>query len=1107
MLADKSAMEIKEGTLYALCSGFNDMDTRTRLLSSGEKEIDFSENSCDSTCLFSFVSVGERIDDGEVYKIYVLKSLANKKYLSGGEERYVSSLSKAFQFTARPAKEYENDAEIGTEWADYSHAVNFHSAGAEAAHTWIFCSAYSRYYIAFGKNPTFTSYCSSNNWFLLEAEEVEMTAYEKLEMVFYSYYEKPVDKNTYKVGTRPGCISQELYDLMEATYNEAVEVTMQPDLEDEAYIRMLNKIIATFDRYEKERIPLVSGYYFLRNEWCQHDIYEKDNGLYQTNFDSWSVDRAKSVWEVKMIEDGNGKFYLRNWATGNYFAKAPNTANQWTTTEDQEATFTAKLNNGNFYIIRDQNDRVVYNSMKEGDDRIINWSPDAEIRSSAHFEFIPVSADSMALVADAVKQSLLNKELNKFVSKVKNEITAVKNVAGLTYDGNYAAPGLVREFEKANANMNEPKNAFDGDVNTFYYTKWTSSAPKNDLHWVQVDLGKELQDIVIKFSWRADNNDFNPTRFALLTSDDLGAEKWTDTLYNENVVYEYSTPYADGSRDSTTYIGKIHMKKAAQHIRFAVTHTRKNTIVGGGPRWQISEIRFYDAAECVENPSYKLIPQEVVEECNAAIAAAEAELANNAGTQATLDRLQAAYDAFWAAYPDPTELKDAIEKAQELHDCASEEKAELGYYKAGAKADFQKNIDNVKNFVNSKEALNLDEIAKTEKQLAEAVKAFNAKIIVPEDGGVYRLISSAGFEYAEDGGDMKEAYSNDALICSNSADVNDAALWKYKSYECEERFNTLWSVEKNEEGAFAFKNLANGLYLKNPYEGLTEEEYGDAEHVLRFSETPNYFKLSASVNPGSFVFELNKNNFIHFGANNNVDRYNSRKSSYCAISMMKLEDEISLSYKVDVKPNTVQIVTLPIDLAAVYVGNNGTALQVSGIKDGYIHLVPFDDNNIIPAGTPFIVSTGEEDTYIETILANDGSIEENLDLNYVRTPIEMNGLVSAPQRVEIEAGYGYLMNGFVLISGDAQPIAAGSGYFNKSIPEATEESDITLKVAGEITSDGITSVGNVELTKNVNSDVYTISGVKVRSGVKFNSATKNLPKGIYIVGGKKVVVK
>jgi hypothetical protein len=38
-------------------------------------------------------------------------------------------------------------------------------------------------------------------------------------------------------------------------------------------------------------------------------------------------------------------------------------------------------------------------------------------------------------------------------------------------------------------------------------------------------------------------------------------------------------------------------------------------------------------------------------------------------------------------------------------------------------------------------------------------------------------------------------------------------------------------------------------------------------------------------------------------------------------------------------------------------------------------------------------------------------------------------------------------------------------------------------------------------------DVYTITGVVIRKGVDLSDALQDLPRGVYIVGGKKCLVK
>ena len=53
---------------------------------------------------------------------------------------------------------------------------------------------------------------------------------------------------------------------------------------------------------------------------------------------------------------------------------------------------------------------------------------------------------------------------------------------------------------------------------------------------------------------------------------------------------------------------------------------------------------------------------------------------------------------------------------------------------------------------------------------------------------------------------------------------------------------------------------------------------------------------------------------------------------------------------------------------------------------------------------------------------------------------------------------------------------------------------------------GTTGVADVAFADEESSvDVYSVSGVRVRSGVKVAGALDGLPKGIYIVNGKKIL--
>ena len=67
----------------------------------------------------------------------------------------------------------------------------------------------------------------------------------------------------------------------------------------------------------------------------------------------------------------------------------------------------------------------------------------------------------------------------------------------------------------------------------------------------------------------------------------------------------------------------------------------------------------------------------------------------------------------------------------------------------------------------------------------------------------------------------------------------------------------------------------------------------------------------------------------------------------------------------------------------------------------------------------------------------------------------------------------------------------------------------TFKVlSASLTSGESTIIKNISSDNvNVNVDVYSLTGVKVKSNVKKSEATKGLSRGIYIVGNEKIFVK
>jgi hypothetical protein len=139
--------------------------------------------------------------------------------------------------------------------------------------------------------------------------------------------------------------------------------------------------------------------------------------------------------------------------------------------------------------------------------------------------------------------------------------------------------------------------------------------------------------------------------------------------------------------------------------------------------------------------------------------------------------------------------------------------------------------------------------------------------------------------------------------------------------------------------------------------------------------------------------------------------------------------------------------------------------------------------------------------------------ENNLLMVYLTsTPEELvynfeakqaNGLVGVFNDTELLPGRGLFIDQQVMLSEEGDVAAAGTGYLCGDIPEVEEEGELTFTLPAEL----ITAIGNVTIERNEAKGVYSITGVKVRNSQMTKGALKNLPKGVYIIGSKKYIVK
>lgn len=172
---------------------------------------------------------------------------------------------------------------------------------------------------------------------------------------------------------------------------------------------------------------------------------------------------------------------------------------------------------------------------------------------------------------------------------------------------------------------------------------------------------------------------------------------------------------------------------------------------------------------------------------------------------------------------------------------------------------------------------------------------------------------------------------------------------------------------------------------------------------------------------------------------------------------------------------------------------NGTVYELTGVNDGVLDFTSVTSE--LEANHPYlVVSTGSE------LLNNEGLYGEVSATNDLTHEISGGvAMVGAYETTSVksegnESWYGYNAKGeFVkATSGTINP-------FRTAIKSTGSQSSFALKLDGTVT--GILNLEN----PNAKVDVYTISGVCVRKNVPAASALNGLSRGVYIVGGQKVV--
>ena len=724
-------------------------------------------------------------------------------------------------------------------------------------------------------------------------------------------------------------------------------------------------------------------------------------------------------------------------------------------------------------------------------------------------------------------------------------------------------PWYCNNKETQEANTYEALTGEGWDGTTYFHSSWSGGAFEPSIsknHYLVAELEHDATgDILVKVAKRATGNDF-PTQFAVygankFNKENPNATEWkfqglADINYTDSVAVTYTDVDEKGHKaegqtktiPDAVGVAAMHLDGSYAYIKLAATKTLFNASNPQTNRgyFAIAKLNIWEAAEPVvksytpELQDVQNTNEAVITELQTQIEAAGKQVADSSATDAQIALLQAALDAFNNNYPDPSRVTTALAEASSIYNAASS-KGLIGDKLAQYPTAVAEKLANVISKYQSFNSVKLADINAAVDEINATVAEFKASIKLPEAGKFYTLRSAAKKFENKAGNDSKGvtyraiiySESNNATTevtgsftpvrfyrMDGSSAINDSASFADADFtKLQDTINIsddarlVWKAEASANGQITFRNLATGMYLT----GANGKIYQSVEATPINVEgiAPETFRFNAGKDENGVTQYMNAK-----AAFNTIVTWNDTtdvNSNFFIEEVAKDKIANQSFYLANVKEGQFYAGTFAVDIAATdgYI----TPYKVIGVNGDKLVLGAYDD--VVEAGTPFIYSvdmvittaSGVPTTlgFTQVVTAND--LTEG---NYTYETKNVNGLQGVlTEAVKIPAGKAYINNsGAVAVAPEAgADIAANGAYFNGDASTTSEEGDETLELGKQVGNalTGIDATKVIVLPAKV--DVYSIDGKLLRQGVKSSNAAKNLPAGVYVIGGQKVLVK
>lgn len=1142
--------------------------------------------SVSKDCVYRFEKVDGTADG---YNLYVLKRVATGEYFAdytvddnedtstspfdGHMTKLTTDKAQAMKFTVVPGVENSEDPRAASAGGnqDYSR-VGFVLATDHRAE-----NGTNVQYLGHYSEPFYSIYNDTNYWLIFSV--FQPTGKDKLLAYTTAYYgtDNADPALNYPAGTTAGYFKAGLVDAAHAAWQEAYDILQVEGsytLTDEETNVLCDKIENTMTALKASdaRFPLTAGRYFINDN---RDTKLYLNATTVSNKDAWACSAytvpeeldysaASYLWDVEIA--GQDSIYLKHLLTGLYVQSSMADNNHYALGKEPVALKLSAPTAGNratFWITPKGNERACTNPAGW----VLSWTDVND--AGNHFTFTAVDVDDakVAQWAAEAKQIKLNETLSTAYANATaqyNGGNVFNRPEGATYTGLFTEDGKMVSATGDEANSNWWCNKkqgnegtyealTDNDPTSYFHSNWGGgefepSIEKN--HYLVAKLDAPASgDIMIKVAKRATGNDY-PTQFAVYGANDFdkaaGTASWVfqgyaDISYTDSVAYTMKDAAGNDSIASSIKDGVgvayAHLDASYAYLRFSATKTQYNAGKPANNRgyFCLAQMNVWPTTGVVKTvtPEYQealSAAPEVYATLGEEINKAAAELAAGKATQAQIDALNAAIEAFKNNLPVPSRVTDAYNAAKAFLDAANTNNmigTELAQYSQETADALQTTLAKYETF----DKIDLVSINAAVNDINAAFNAFKGSVRLPEAGKFY-TIKSASTKVVAEADKNAQGYQGaiyNAIVYSTGnnksnslSDANSAVRFTFANHSSEvtadgetsldammsslsdsislkDDASYVWKAETAQDGKMVLRNLATGMYLT----GVNGKLYQSTEPtpILGEGVKPNVFRFNLGEDAKGVTQYMNTK-----GATGTVVPWKdpADENSYWQFNELADDDYTTECFAIKgVSEGQFYACTFPV---AVTPDGNAVLYTVLGVNEAKDKLILAEVKDEVPAGTPVIL--------FADVLTNSGEgtvgnltvgCEDLASAKFVFEPKVGDGLCGVLcEPVEIAETCGHLANGKIVTGAYTVP-CNGAYLANAAVTAEKGKASIDLAKGVGDTLTGIDDAKVVVLPSVVN--VYGINGQLIKKSVKAANATKNLPAGVYVIGGQKVLVK